>query len=104
MQRYEAHLEGVDEENAEIMCASAPNDFKDLHFDHPTSCVNWVSSMATVFIVTDGLFFVGKVRHLRNMDCRGSQLLTHATSTRLCIATNMYKQETTAEFQSFYFR
>ena len=57
MQRYEAHLEGIGEENAEIMCASAPNDFKDLHFDHPTSCVNWVSSMATVFIITDGFFF-----------------------------------------------
>ena len=56
MQRYEAHLEGIGEENAEIMCASAPNDFKDLHFDHPTSCVNWVSSMATVFIVTDRFF------------------------------------------------
>jgi len=40
--RYEAHLEGVHGgENPEVLCASAPNDFKGLHFDHPTTCANW---------------------------------------------------------------
>ena len=49
MQRYEAHLEGVHGgENAEVLCASAPNDFKNLHFDHPTACANWVSGMAAI--------------------------------------------------------
>ena len=51
IQRYEAHLESIhDGENAEALCASAPNDFKGLHFDHPTSCANWVGDMVPVIL------------------------------------------------------
>lgn len=51
MQRYEAHLENVHGgEDAEVLCASTPNDFKGLHIDHPTSCANWVCDMAGVIL------------------------------------------------------
>ena len=44
MQRIEAHLENVGwGEDGEKLCASAPHDFYERHFDHPDSCANWVS-------------------------------------------------------------